>query len=78
MVVAVKRHNRVHVEWDDEWVGTGEQKITDEELKPELFNRDVEGAWQVLAEDVAEEEDHDEEENLLCNFFGDSSRQTSM
>jgi len=78
VVVAVKRHNRVHVEWDDEWVGTGEQKITDEELKPELFNRDVEGAWRVSEEDVAEEEDHDDEENSLCNFFGDSSRQTSI
>ena len=76
-VVAVKRNNRVHVEWDDDWVGPGEQKITDEALEPELFNKDVEGAWQVLEEDVAEEEDHDEE-NLLCNFFGDSSRQTNM
>lgn len=77
-VVAVKRHNRVHVEWDDEWMGPDEQKITDEELKPDLFNRDEEGAWQVLEEDVADEEDHDDEENLLCNFFGDSSRQTNM
>lgn len=77
-VVAVKRNKRVHVEWDDKWVGPGEQKITDEALEPEAFNRDEAGAWHVLKEAVAEEEGHDDEENLLCNFFGDSSRQTNM
>lgn len=45
VVVAVKKQDKVHIEWDDACFHIGDQKITEERLLKTKWNKQVEGAW---------------------------------
>ena len=45
VVVAVKKQDKVHIEWDDACIHNGDQKITEERLLKTKWNKQVKGAW---------------------------------
>ena len=46
-VVAVMKRNNVHIEWDDNCLRSGDEKITKQTLLKTRYNKHIESAWRM-------------------------------